>query len=139
MAVMLDRDNGTLEYEPNDAEYLERIAGQVKDRLTELDAALRSGQAPEAEYRPDSRACQRCLYLTACHGTPQPPVTTAGDSPVTEEQFMAAVEQFSTAELQLLPLKSVNKQRDDAKAVIKQYMTQADVSKLSLQGETARW
>ena len=52
---------------------------------------------------------------------------------------MAAVEQFSTAELQLLPLKSVNKQREDAKAVIKQYMTQADVSRLPLQAETARW
>ena len=139
MAVMLDRDNGTLEYEPNDAEYLERIAHQVKERLTELDAALRSGQTPEAEYPPDSRACQRCLYLTACHGTPQPPAAADGDSAVTEEQFMDAVEQFSAAELQLLPLKSVNKQRDDAKAVIKQYMTQADVSRMPLQAETARW
>ena len=139
MAVMLDRDNGTLEYEPNDAEYLERITGQVKERLAELDTALRSGQTPEAEYSPDSRACRSCLYLNACHGTPQPPATTDGDSAVTEEQFMAAVEQFSAAELQLLPLKSVNKQREDAKAVIKQYMTQADVSRLPLQAETARW
>lgn len=139
MAVMLDRDNGTLEYEPNDTEYLERIAQQVKERLKQLDSALQSGQMPEAEYTPESRACRRCPYLTACHGAQQPPAMADGSDPVTEEQFLAAVEQFYTAELQLLPLKSVTRQRDDAKTVIKRYMTQADVSKMPLQAETARW
>lgn len=74
-----------------------------------------------------------------CHGLPQLPTAANGYTQVIEEQFAAAVEKLSAAESQLLPLKSVSKQRDDARSVSKQYMTQADVSRMPLHAETGKW
>ena len=140
LVVMLDRDNGALEYEPNETDHLRRIAEQVKGRLIELDAALQSGQMPDAEYRRDSRACRRCPYLTLCHGPePASPTGTERQVPVTDEQFAEAVETFATAEQRLQPMKEVSKRRDEAKEVIKRYMTEAGQKSMPLHAEDSSW
>ena len=140
LVVMLDRDTGTLEYEPNETDHLRRIAEQVKGWLIELDAALQSGQMPDAEYRRDSRACRRCPYLTLCHGPePSSPTGTESQVPVTDEQFAEAVETFAAAEQRLQPMKEVSKQRDEAKEVIKRYMTETGQKSMPLHAEDSSW
>lgn len=141
LVVMLDRDTGALEYEPNETDYLQRITTQVKERLTELDAALQSRQMPPAEYRRDSRACRRCPYLTLCHG-PEPAAAAEGaghPEPVTDELLAEAVETFAVAEQQLQPMKEVSKRRDEAKEVIKRYMAETGQSKMPLHAEDSSW
>ena len=137
MIAMLDYDNGALEYEPNETDYLERIAASLKERLQPLDQALQTGQMPEPDYTPDSAQCRRCPYLQLCHGVPATPATD--DQSVSEEEFQQAVRTFAAAETRLLPLKDISKQRDDAKNIVKRYMTQNGYQWMTLDADDSRW
>ena len=139
MIAMLDYDNGGLEYEPNETDYLERIAAGLKERLLPLDQALQTGQTPEPDYSADSAQCRRCPYLQLCHGIRPAPDSATDDQSVSEAQFQQAVQTFAAAEPRLLELKDVTKERDSARNVIKQYMTQNGFQRLTLNADDSRW
>ena len=133
----LNRNTGFIEYEPVLCKDLAERREMLALRLVEYAALRKAGETPYAEYRRESRTCQRCPWLTLCHG----PVNEndAESVTVSEEQLNDAFLRYAEASANLEGYAPWEKQRKEAMAIIKKYILENDAKPVSHQQGTDQW
>ena len=136
MVAVLNRDSGLLEYETLEREDLRPIYDDLIENMRDLDAALTSGEEPEAPFLRTSLRCRQCPFLTACHGKPE---RAKKSQEVTDLQVQAALATMEDLYDEVEAAKPANNKYEAARKVIRQHMVEKNLTDLRLEGESRVW
>lgn len=133
----LDTGNRVCDYEVIPAERVERAYKVVIERMEGLEERMRSERLPDPGFPTDHWMCRRCPFLELCGNVSPPDEGPDETATVSEEDAAEAMAAYAAAEeeLKAAPVKSAQKRKKDAQAVLRLYMLQMDGTKKAEVGD----
>ena len=140
MIVMMNRDNGEIEYEVHETQDLLERSARIKERVKRLDEALSRGEMPDAEFSRDSRSCRQCPYLDMCHGKDENEVwddEVVGEA--SEEKMLDALRTYIRASKVYEEHKSDINARERARKIVRAYMIERGLDEKKVEEGEETW